>query len=273
MHRIKIDTANPDYSLLRQVLLQRLRHGWQGQIDQDLKGFEDYVDLDPPRTNGYQDFLRLQVDVFWELVTQGIVVPGNGPAQPNLPWFRVTPYGRRVLESTEFEPYDPTGYIEALKQRIGSTSDPTVLAYTVESLQTFVRGNTVAAMVMLGIAAERAFELLCDSVVNALSNAGEKQRFSAILSRFAMKPKADWVHEKLRSIQDRKPRIQGFPENSTLMVTAIYDIIRTQRNDLGHPREMPPQMSPGDAHANLLIFPRYYETAELVRKYLAANAI
>jgi hypothetical protein len=273
MDRIKIDTANPDYSLLRQVLLRRLRQGWQGQIDHDLKGFEDYVDLDPPRSNDHEEFLRLQVDVFWELVTEGIVVPGNGPAQPNLPWFRVTPYGRRVLESTQYEPYDPTGYVASLQQRIGSTVDLTVLAYIDESLQTFVRGRTVAAMVMLGVAAERVFDLLCESLVNALGNAAEKQKFSALLNRFAMKPKVDWVHAKLREVQDRKPKNEGFPENSALMVTAIYDIMRAQRNDLGHPREMPPKLSPGDAHANLLIFPRYYETAELVRKYLASSMV
>jgi hypothetical protein len=57
------------------------------------------------------------------------------------------------------------------------------------------------------------------------------------------------------------------------MVTAIYDMIRMQRNDLGHPREHPPRMSQGDAHANLLMFPRYYETAEMVRRFLAANRV
>jgi hypothetical protein len=273
MDRVKIDTANPDHALLRQIILRRLQQGWRGQIAQDLKGFDDYVELHPPRSDGYQEFLRLQVDVFWELVTAGIVAPGNGPSQPSFPWFRVTPYGRRVLEGAEYEPYDQTGYVRSLKDRIGPTVDLTVLSYIDESLQTFVRGNTVAAMVMLGVAAERVFDLLCESLLAALNDPGEKNKLSGLLSRFAMKPKVDWVHTKLRAVQDRKPKIQGFPENAALMVTAIYDIMRAQRNDLGHPRELPPKLPPGDAHANLLIFPRYYETAEVVRTHLASNAV
>ena len=42
---------------------------------------------------------------------------------------------------------------------------------------------------MLGIAAERVFLLLCDSLVAALSNANENAAFSKIRERFPMKPK------------------------------------------------------------------------------------
>jgi len=57
------------------------------------------------------------------------------------------------------------------------------------------------------------------------------------------------------------------------MLLGVSDFIRRQRNELGHPREHPPQLSRGDAHTNLLIFPGYYETAEAVRRVLAANKV
>ena len=50
------------------------------------------------------------------------------------------------------------------------------MAYLDESLQTFSTGNNVAAMVMLGVAAERAFNLLCDSLMGALTSQGRSQR-------------------------------------------------------------------------------------------------
>jgi hypothetical protein len=64
-----------------------------------------------------------------------------------------------------------------------------------------------------------------------------------------------------------------FPDNATLMVTAMYDLIRCQRNELGHPRETPPSVSKEDAFVNFQIFPRYYETSEVVRGFLSTNSV
>lgn len=93
---------------------------------------------------------------------------------------------------------------------------------------------------MLGIAAERIFLLLCDSLAGALSNANEKTAFGKLLDRFPMKPKLDWVHSKVQQVQKQAPA--GFPENATIMLVAIYDLMRCQRNELGHPREAPPNI-------------------------------
>ena len=59
----------------------------------------------------------------------------------------------------------------------------------------------------------------------------------------------------------------------TLAVTAIYDLLRSQRNDLGHPRDLPPTVEREEVFANLQIFPRFYETAEQLRTYLSANPV
>jgi hypothetical protein len=50
-------------------------------------------------------------------------------------------------------------------------------------------------------------------------------------------------------------------------------VLRSQRNDLGHPRELPPQLEREEVFANLQVFPRFYQTAEAVRVFLAANPI
>ena len=126
-------------------------------------------------------------------------------------------------------------------------------------------------MVMLGIAAERVFLLLCEAVANALASPKEAKKFTDLCGRFSMKPKLDWVHEKFRGVEAGGP--PGFPENAPLMVVAIYDLMRAQRNDLGHPREHPPAVRRGEAHANFTIFPAYYEAAERVRAFLAKNQI
>jgi hypothetical protein len=78
-------------------------------------------------------------------------------------------------------------------------------------------------------------------------------------------------HKKVQSIQEN--RIAGFPENGTLMLTTIYDLIRNQHNELGHPRENPPNIKREDAYVNLQVFPRYYETAEEIRTFPANNNV
>jgi hypothetical protein len=49
--------------------------------------------------------------------------------------------------------------------------------------------------------------------------------------------------------------------------------MRCQRNEVGHPRETPPNVHRQDAFVNLQIFPRYYEIAEQVRTFLASNPV
>lgn len=150
--------------------------------------------------------------------------------------------------------------------------DATVTAYLAESLETFRKGHCVPSMVvMLGIVAERVFLLLCDSLAAALSNASEKSGAHQTAGPFPDEPKLDCVQNKLRQVQKLAPA--GFPENATIMLIAIYDLVRCQRNELGDPREAPPNVKRQDAFVNLQVFPRYYEIAEEVRTFLASNRI
>jgi len=256
--KIPFDFQRPDLAAVRQIVFERLRRDPQyRQLDNTGDGFAPFVEYvgatEPDRQNGRRVLLFLAREVFWELVVAGIVSPGMDSHNLELPWFHITQYGDQVLTSTDPQPYDPTGYLTRLRDRVANP-DATVIAYLAESLETFRKGNRVACAVMLGIAAERVFLLLCDSLGAALSNASEKAAFSKLRERFPMKPKLDWVHAKVQQIQKQGP--VGFPDNATIMLVAIYDLMRCQRNELGHPRETPPNIEPRDALVHLQIFPR-----------------
>jgi hypothetical protein len=104
-----------------------------------------------------------------------------------------------------------------------------------------------------------------------LADPQEVAKFETILERFAMKPKLDWVHAKLLAVQAR--RLAGFPESAVLMVTAIYDLLRAQRNDLGHPREAPPRLDREEVFASLQVFPRFYQTSNDLVQFLRLNQV
>jgi hypothetical protein len=121
--------------------------------------------------------------------------------------------------------------------------------------------------VMLGIGAERVFLLLCEATLKSLSDGAEKATFGKLIERYPIKPKLDWLHAKFGELQKSGP--PGFPDNACLTVTAIYDLLRAQRNDLGHPRENPPSPHPENVLVSLQVFPRFYEAAEVIRKCLS----
>ncbi|MGH8590404.1 MAG: hypothetical protein ACREXX_14060 [Gammaproteobacteria bacterium] len=209
-------------------------------------------------------------EILWQLVVEGIISPGLNSSNASLPWFHITSYGTKVLSSPEPEPRDPDSYLMHVRARL-ENADPTVMAYLSESLSAFRRGLPVSAMVMLGIAAERVFLILANSIHDALSDAKEKVVLRRLLDRFPMKPKLDWIHRKLQEVQQQGRA--GFPDNAVIAVTPIYDLLRVQRNELGHPRQIPPTVSREDAFVNLQIFPRYFETMEKIRTFAAREPL
>ncbi|MGA2526259.1 MAG: hypothetical protein ABSF79_06535 [Smithellaceae bacterium] len=269
MGKILYDWKQPDLVLLRHAVFDRLRkdRDWK-MVENEMRYFDPYIELKSP---DHQGLLFFQIEeVVWRLLVEGVLSPGFNSANPKLPWFHLTDFGNMVINSPEPNPYDSLGYIKHIRSQI-SNPDNTVLAYLSESLSTYHHGNTVASTMMLGIAAERVFLLLCSSMSAAISSTKEKSDFEKILIRFPIKPKFDWMRLKIESLQTAK--LTGFPDNAGIMITAIYDLLRGQRNDLGHPRDTPPVLSREDAFVNLQIFPRYYQTAETIRLFLAANKI
>lgn len=269
MSKVPYDSASPDVRLLRLAVFERLRREptWQ-QLPNSAADFDQYVEhVNPDRKQVLVFHLH---EVLWQLLTEGVLAPGFNTSNLNLPFFHVTAFGRSVLDSTGPNAFDPEGYLDFVRGRVAA-ADATVLAYLAESLHTLRRGTLVASAVMLGIAAERVFLLLSDSLHAALSSAKEKKDFGALRERFPMKPKLEWVRAKIEALQ--AARTAGFPENANIMVVAMYDLIRQQRNELGHPRENPPSLTRDDVLGNLQVFIRYYETAEVVRSFLTGNRV
>jgi hypothetical protein len=183
MAKIAFDPREPGgLELVRTVVLERLRRSpaWNQMGDCTLD-FNELIEYVGDQNSSKERFCTLVHDVCWEFIIQGIIAPGLDRHNPNLPWFHITEYGRKVLAAGEFLPHDPTNYLQRFHQTVG-TPDPTVEAYLSESLNCFTRGCFIASVVMLGVASERAFYLLCDALVNALVNNKERSAFTKIFT-------------------------------------------------------------------------------------------
>lgn len=189
--KIPFDPGNPNVEAARRIFLAWLGNGGDRQLNQDGSVYDLYVEYIGNRDPGVLAFYV--TEAFWQLLIEGVVAPGMNSSNMNLPWFHVTAHGKKVIESSEPDPQDPTGYVDRLRATVNSP-DPTIVAYLAESLQCYRRSNHIASTILLGIAAERVFLLLCDSLVAAIVDPTEKAQLQQRLDRFPMKPKLDWVH-------------------------------------------------------------------------------
>lgn len=99
MERVAFDAGKPDLELLRQVILRRLREqpDWRTLDPDPANAYERYLQLAPPRYDDRDVLDRSILDVFWQLVIEGIVAPGISANHGGFPWFRITQHGEKVL--------------------------------------------------------------------------------------------------------------------------------------------------------------------------------
>jgi hypothetical protein len=207
--------------------------------------------------------------VFWQLISQGVLTPGMNTANPNLPWFRLTQYGKKVIQEKRFLPHDPTNYMKSFRVEV-SNPDPIVISYLEESLNCFSSGCFIASTFMLGIASEVTFLNLCTILLSALKDTTEHKQFTKIMDKISMISKFNFVRDKIEKIL--KSSSNGLPEDVIISLLSIFELIRKQRNDLGHPQNIP-IITRDEVFVFLRMFPHYCKTVQSLETYLKHNKI
>lgn len=199
------------------------------------------------------DVARIQ-DVLWDLIIEGVVRPGLGDSNGNsdLPFFHVTEYGAVHIKNGTGSPHDPDGYFRRLKSDIQSI-DPVITTYLNECLHSFRIGCLLSSAVMLGCASEKAFLLLVDNYLKALPTA-KSDAFRAKIEGKFIKKQFDEFNKMLEgNLRGQLPAELCDSLNNIL--TGIFEMIRSERNDSGHPTGKTPSREV--AFANISVFPGY----------------
>jgi len=181
-----------------------------------------------PRLSTNDDLL-LQ-EVFWDLFRQGIITLGLDGSNNNFPWFRVSSFGKKILENQN--PYffhDVSSYETVIKQNIPDIDEVTLL-YLKEAMQAFRSGCLLSSSVMLGVAAEHSFEQLLEIIAG---NPKYEPMFKSVFKERSILPKLN----KFKQIVDQhigefSPEIK---EDLDTNFSGIIAIIRNFRNESGHP--------------------------------------
>lgn len=170
-------------------------------------------------------------EIFWDLFLQRIITLGSDTSNPNFPWFRVSTQGKRILANQN--PYvfhDVSSYTDLIRQNVPHINETTFL-YLQEAMQSFRAGCLLAATVMLGVASEHSFLLLLEA---AEANPTHGSHFRNAIDQRTMLQK----FRKFKAVLEQHV-LSALPselkEDLDVQFDGILAVIRTFRNDAGHP--------------------------------------
>ncbi|MFA5423394.1 MAG: hypothetical protein WC374_06005 [Phycisphaerae bacterium] len=202
-----------------------------------------------------EDWRAVQ-QIIHEFYIAGIIIPGPTISPGTMsntgfllfPSYQVTKFGEKVLGNTEYQPYDPTGYLEKIRTEI-PTLDIVIIQYLEECLSCFRHNLLLSAAVTLGCASEKAILLLIDSFGSTLTQ--DRAVFERETNTFVISRKYQALWSRLEHIANTLP--DGLGNQLGNIIDRTFDIIRTTRNDAGHPSGN--LVEKETVHANLLLFP------------------
>jgi hypothetical protein len=113
------------------------------------------TNIDIPQTQK-ERLGTIACQILHELYFERIIIPGMATitnihtSHPmEWPFFIITDYGRQVLQTSEYSPYDPDGYLRRLKLDI-TNIDETIIRYVEESLRCLHMNCLLASAVTIG---------------------------------------------------------------------------------------------------------------------------
>ncbi len=243
------------YDDLRVVMLSYLRMHPRDQFNLIGGSIQRFYE-----TEGFQldetDLENLQ-QVIHELYLERIFILGSRPMSSGAgawswPFYRLTKYGEGVVNNPEYQPHDPTGYLSRIQADL-PTIDPAIVRYLEEGVKCYRNNLLLASAVMIGCAAEKAMLLLIDAFGNAIADAEKKAKYGKEVKARMISRKYEALWKRLEPLAQQLP--DGLGDDMHVILDRIFDLIRTTRNDAGHPTGK--KIERETVHANLLLFPSY----------------
>jgi len=245
-----------EYHNIRPVMLEYLRSHPNGQFN--LIGDRSLFHLFAERGFTLDDAdLEILQQVVHELYVEKIIFLGNSPRSIGAgawswPFYRLTQHGQKVVNNTEYQPYDPSGYLSRIKTEIPPIDDG-IIMYLEECLNCFRSNCLFSAAVMMGCAAEKAMLLLVEVFGHAISDPAAQEEYEKETNFWMISRKYQALWKRLEPLTSELPDQLG--DELHTFLDRVFDLIRTTRNEAGHPTGKRIELE--TIHANLLLFPSY----------------
>lgn len=215
-----------DRHTIRSTILNHLK----AQPDTQLNNIAGAID----QQFGQNKSREFRKEIFEEihlLMLNNIVMVGHNYGQWEHPWLELTNYGRKCIEEDRLVPLDPDGYIARILKDI-PTVDSTVIEYLTESISAFNRDLLLSSTITLGVASEQSMLLLMESFASYVAN--EKPTIKEkLLGDDSIFKKYRVFREALMQLPNKTK--EQLPENFDVHIDTLFNFIRLNRNETGHP--------------------------------------
>jgi len=115
---------------------------------------------------------------------------------------------------------------------------------------------------MLGVASERAVELVSRSLIEALDDPATKLEKAIDDPRTSLSGRFSELRKRLEPLRPQLP--EGLAD--TLTLDAVADLVRVARNEAGHPTGV--ELDEDTAYTHLQVVARYLQTMTALRVFL-----
>lgn len=199
-------------------------------------------------------------EALWSLAGDGLIyLNPSGQGSDNWRW-RLSKIGQHAAEGGSWEPRDPDGFLVRLRREIPDL-DNLVEMYFAEALGAFSGRCYLASSVMLGVAAERSFEITAEAYADSAVPGAEGVAKALQNSRSSYFAKWTEFRKRIEPVRNQIPDDLADP----IMLDAVANLIRLTRNEAGHPSGR--RVDEDTARSHLTITPLYLKKMSLLATY------
>ena len=220
-------------------------------------------------TSDKKDVPELIRQLMWKLLIQDIIVFGKDERASDFPWYRITGYGEKVIQSQRLQPYDPDGFLNEFKSE-NQYVDTIIYEYLEEAVRTFNHNCPKSSSVMLGASSERAILILYEAFLNSISDAIKKEKVEKD-SNWAISSKFKVLENRFQLMIDSKKLPKNITEIILGSFPSMFHLIRKHRNSSGHP-EILMDISNDTIFLNLRVFSAYIKDTYVLIDYFRNNS-
>ncbi len=262
------EIKNKLLDILKETLAQENPNKGITQMNTLVDSIRELIPQDTP-SHLHVEYHRHVFEIVNEWHLAGILHFGR-PDDPNSghPWITITEFGKECIQTGNFLPYDPEGYIRELQAQVPSLDDVSI-TYIRESISTYSREHLLSATITLGVASENIVLNLIDTFADAIQ---DPQKQTSL--KKSIEDKSIYARYKIFMTELKKYSNQiskDLTKDLESQLDAVFNFIRITRNQAGHPTGQTP--SKKVVGSNLQIFAEYSKRVFDLINYFQTNKL
>lgn len=204
-------------------------------------------------------------EILWDLIIERVLTIGDYH-NDSWPHLSLTEYGEKVIKSNKPVPNDTSEYLKRIKKEIPEL-DSVIETYLSESVRTYNINQLLSSTITLGCASEKALLLLIEAYRDTFTDSAKQERFCKKIEGKFIRKQFEEFNKELQNIKGNFPH--DLRDNYTNTLIGIFEMIRRNRNQAGHPTGK--QIDKDTLFANLQVFIPYCKFIYDLKRYFNDN--